>query len=144
MANNAVLQRGFNLPDKTYKEENLIIPDFDWISIFIMITLWVLGTVIVSKMGIQLFPKYNKNTKKIYILIEILAQLLFISVILFLYQGFIFYPFIQYIHNKKLRFINNASIITATTVGVSLGLNAPSLAKKIQTLLTIRPMKLSK
>ena len=144
MANNAVLQRGFNLPDKTYKEENLIIPDFDWISIFIMITLWVLGTVIVSKMGIQLFPKYNKNTKKIYILIEILAQLLFISVILFLYQGFIFYPFIQYVHNKKLRFINNASIITATTVGVSLGLNAPSLSNKIQTLLTIRPMKLSK
>jgi len=144
MANNAVLQRGFNLPDKTYKEENLIIPDFDWISIFIMITLWVLGTVIVSKMGIQLFPRYNKKTKKLYILIEILAQLLFISVILFLYQGFIFYPFIQYVHNKKLRFINNASIITATTVGVSLGLNSPSLSKKIQTLLTIRPMKLTK
>ena len=144
MANNAVLQRGFNLPEKTYKEENLIIPDFDLISIFIMITLWVLGTVFVSKMGIQLFPKYKTNTNTLYVIIEILAQLLFISFVLFLYQGFIFYPIIEYVHNKKLRFINNASIITATTVGVSLGLNAPSLSKKIQTLLTIKPMKIKK
>ena len=50
MANNAVMQRGFNLPEKTYKDQNLIIPEFDWISIFIMITLWVIGTIIVSKL----------------------------------------------------------------------------------------------
>ena len=29
MANNAVLQRGFNLPEKTYKEQNLTVPEFD-------------------------------------------------------------------------------------------------------------------
>jgi len=34
MANNAVMQRGFSLPEKTYKEQNLTIPEFDWISIF--------------------------------------------------------------------------------------------------------------
>ena len=138
MANNAVMQRGFNLPEKTYKDQNLIIPEFDWISIFIMITLWVIGTIIVSKLGLQIFPRYNKNSKYIIVLIEILAQLLFISIILFLYQGFIFYPIIEYIHNKRLRFINTDSIITATTVGVSLDLNAPSLSKKIQYLLSFK------
>ena len=142
MANNAVLQRGFNLPNKSYKEQSLSVPDFDWLSIFLMITLWVLGTVIVSKMGNRIFPRYDKATRSIIILIEILAQLLFISIILFFYQGFIFYPIIEYVHNKKLRFINTDSIITATTVGVSLGLNAPSLSKKIQTLLEIKPLKI--
>lgn len=57
MANNAVLQRGFNLPNKSYKEQSLSVPDFDWLSIFLMITLWVLGTVIVSKMGNRIFPR---------------------------------------------------------------------------------------
>ena len=141
MANNAVLQRGFDLPIKSYKEESLSVPDFDWISIFIMITLWVLGTVFVSKVGNQIFPRYNKKTKSLIILLEILLQLLFISLVLFLFQGFIFYPIIEYVHNKKLRFINTDSIITATTVGVTLGLNAPSLSKKIQTLLSITPVK---
>jgi|TARA_Y100000389_G_C17451310_1_gene515001 hypothetical protein len=144
MANNAVLQRGFNLPEKTYKEENLIVPDFDWISIFIMISLWVLGTVFVSKLGIQIFPGYNEKKNTFILLVEILTQLLFISIILFAFQGFIFYPIIQYVHNKKLRFINDASIITATTVGVTLGLNAPSLSRKIQKLLQIRPLKIRK
>lgn len=142
MANNAVLQRGFNLPEKTYKEQNLTVPEFDWISIFIMITLWVIGTIIVSKMGLKIFPRYNKSTNTIIVLIEILAQLLFIALVLFLYQGFIFYPFIEYVHNRKLRFINTDSIITATTVGVSLGLNAPSLSKKIQSLLSINRIKI--
>lgn len=141
MANNAVLQRGFNLPDKTYKEQDLMIPEFDWISIFIMITLWVIGTIVVSKLGLQIFPRYNKNSKYFIVLVEILAQLLFISIVLFLYQGLIFYPIIEYIHNKRLRFINTDSIITATTVGVSLGLNAPSLSKKIQYLLSIEKLK---
>lgn len=142
MANNAVLQRGFNLPEKTYKEQNLTIPEFDWISIFIMITLWVIGTIVVSKLGLQMFPRYNKTTNTLIVLIEILAQLLFISLVLFLYQGFVFYPFIEYVHNRKLRFINTDSIITATTVGVSLGLNAPSLSKKIQSLLSINKIKI--
>ena len=142
MANNAVLQRGFNLPEKTYKEQNLTIPEFDWISIFIMITLWVIGTIVVSKMGLQMFPRYNKSTNTLIVLIEILAQLLFISLVLFLYQGFVFYPFIEYVHNRKLRFINTDSIITATTVGVSLGLNAPSLSKKIKSLLSIKKIKI--
>ena len=73
---------------------------------------------------------------------EILAQLLFISIVLFIYQGYVFYPIIEYVHNKKLRFINDASIITATTVGVSLGLNMPSLSQKIQTLLSLKPFKI--
>ena len=142
MSNNAVLQRGFDLPNKTYKEQNLIVPDFDWISFFIIISLWVLGTVFVSKTGNQLFPIYNKKTKTLFIIMEILAQLLFISIVLFIYQGYIFYPIIEYVHNKKLRFINDASIITATTVGVSLGLNMPSLSQKIQTLLSLKPFKI--
>ena len=142
MANNAVLQRGYMLPKKTYKEQDLTIPEFDWISIFIMITLWVLGTIIVSRMGIFIFPRYNKATHTFIILIEILAQLLFIALVLFLYQSYIFYPMIEYIHNQKLRFINTDSIITATTVGVSLGLNAPALSQKIQSLLRFRPVKI--
>ena len=141
MANNAVLQRGFNLPEKTYKEQTLTIPEFDWISIFIMISLWTLGTVVVSKMGMKIFPRYNKSSNTFIVLIEVLAQLLFIALILFLYQGFVFYPIIEYIHNQKLRFINTDSIITATTVGVTLGLNAPSLRQKIQSLLSIKKMK---
>ena len=142
MANNAVLQRGFSLPEKTYKEQNLIIPEFDWISIFIMISLWTLGTVVVSKLGLQIFPRYSSKTNGFIILLEVLAQLLFIAVVLFVYQGYVFYPIIEYIHNKKLRFINTDSIITATTVGVTLGLNAPSLRQKIQSLLYIKKIKL--
>jgi len=142
IANNAVLQRGFNLPEKTYKEQNLTIPEFDWISIFIMITLWIIGTIVVSKLGLQIFPRYNKTTNSIIVLIEILAQLLFIALILFMFQGFVFYPFIEYIHNRKLRFINTDSIITATTVGVSLGINAPSLRRKIQSLISIPKIKI--
>lgn len=142
MANNAVLQRGFSLPEKTYKEQNLIIPEFDWISIFIMISLWTLGTVVVSKLGLQIFPRYNAKSNGFIILLEVLAQLLFIAVVLFVYQGYVFYPIIEYIHNKKLRFINTDSIITATTVGVTLGLNAPSLRQKIQSLLYIKKIKL--
>ncbi len=141
MANNAVLQRGFNLPEKSYKEQTLTIPEFDWISIFIMISLWTLGTVVVSKMGMKIFPRYNKSSNTFIVLIEVLAQLLFIALILFLYQGFVFYPIIEYIHNQKLRFINTDSIITATTVGVTLGLNAPSLRQKIQSLLSIKKIK---
>ena len=38
MANNAVLQRGFELPNKTYKENTLDIPEL--IAFFIMILLW--------------------------------------------------------------------------------------------------------
>ena len=106
-----------------------------------MITLWVIGTIIVSKAGMQIFPRYNKATNNIIVFVEILAQLLFIALVLFLYQGFVFYPFIEYVHNRKLRFINTDSIITATTVGVSLGLNAPSLRKKIQNLISISTMK---
>lgn len=131
---NAVSGRGFTLPIKSYKEENLTIPEFDWISIFIMITLWVIGTIFVSRMGMKIFPRYNKATNLLIVLIEIFAQLLFIALVLFLYQGYIFYPLIEYVHNQKLRFINTDSIITATTVGVSLGLNAPSLSQKIQNL----------
>tara|TARA_Y100000591_G_C21691124_1_gene623182 strand:+ start:549 stop:980 length:432 start_codon:yes stop_codon:yes gene_type:complete len=142
MANNAVLQRGFSLPEKTYKEENLTIPEFDWISIFIMISLWTLGTVVVSKLGLQIFPRYNAKSNGFIILLEVLAQLLFIAIVLFMYQGYVFYPIIEYIHNKKLRFINTDSIITATTVGVTLGLNAPSLRQKIQSLLYIKKIKL--
>ena len=142
MANNAVLHRGFSLPEKTYKEQNLIIPEFDWISIFIMISLWTLGTVVVSKLGLQIFPRYNAKSNGFIILLEVLAQLLFIAVVLFVYQGYVFYPIIEYIHNKKLRFINTDSIITATTVGVTLGLNAPSLRQKIQSLLYIKKIKL--
>ena len=142
MANNAVLQRGFSLPEKTYKEENLTIPEFDWISIFIMISLWTLGTVVVSKLGLQIFPRYNSKSNGLIILLEVLAQLLFIAIVLFVYQGYVFYPIIEYIHNKKLRFINTDSIITATTVGVTLGLNAPSLRQKIQSLLYIKKIKL--
>lgn len=141
MANNAVLQRGFNLPEKSYKEQSLTIPEFDWISIFIMISLWTLGTVVVSKMGMKIFPRYNKSSNTFIVFIEVLAQLLFIALILFLYQGFVFYPIIEYIHNQKLRFINTDSIITATTVGVTLGLNAPSLRQKIQSLLSIKKIK---
>ena len=103
MANNAVLQRGYRLPEKSYKEQNLMIPEFDWLSIFIMITLWVLGTIIVSKAGMQIFPRYTKATHSFIVLIEILAQLLFIALVLFLYQSFIFYPLIEYIHNQKLK-----------------------------------------
>ena len=48
MANNAVSQKGFELPNKTYKENTLDIPDSNWVSLFIMILLWTFGTMIIS------------------------------------------------------------------------------------------------
>ncbi len=131
MANNAVLQKGFELPNKTYKENNLDIPESNWVSLFIMILLWTFGTMIISILSNILFPKfYNLKYKYLY-LIEILLQIIFISILLFLYQTHIFYPIISFIHNNKYHSFHTDSIITATTVGVSLGLNMKQLVLKI-------------
>ena len=133
MANNAVLQRGFELPDKKYYEINLDIPDSNWISIFIMTSLWTLGTIIISNISNIIFPQFKTNTHKTILFIEILTQLLLVSLLLYLYQNFIFYPIISFIHNNKLHHFNYDSIITATTVGVSLGLNIQPLFNKLHS-----------
>ena len=134
MANNAVLQRGFELPNKTYKENTLDIPESNWVSLFIMILLWTFGTMIISILSNVLFPKFNILKYKHLYLIEIFLQLIFISILLFLYQTYIFYPIISFIHNNKYHSFHTDSIITATTVGVSLGLNMKSLVQKILVL----------
>ena len=131
MANNAVLQKGFELPNKTYKENTLDIPESNWISLFIMILLWTFGTMIISILSNILFPKFNYLKYKHLYFIEIFLQLAFISILLFLYQTYIFYPIISFIHNNKYHSFHTDSIITATTVGVSLGLNMKSLVQKI-------------
>ena len=131
MANNAVLQKGFELPNKTYKENTLDIPESNWISLFIMILLWTFGTMIISILSNILFPKFNNIKYKHLYLIEIILQLIFISILLFLYQTYIFYPIISFIHNNKFHSFHTDSIITATTVGVTLGLNMKSLVLKI-------------
>ena len=131
MANNAVLQKGFELPNKTYKENSLDIPESSWISLFIMILLWTFGTMIISILSNILFPKFNNLKYKYLYFIEIILQLIFISILLFLYQTYIFYPIISFIHNNKYHSFHTDSIITATTVGVSLGLNMKSLVLKI-------------
>ena len=71
MANNAVLQRGFELPDKKYYEINLDIPDSNWISIFIMTSLWTIGTIIISNVSNIIFPQFKTNTHKTILFIEI-------------------------------------------------------------------------
>ena len=131
MANNAVLQKGFELPNKTYKENSLDIPESNWVSLFIMILLWTFGTMIISILSNVLFPNFYSLKYKYLYLIEILLQLIFISILLFLYQTYIFYPIISFIHNNKYHSFHTDSIITATTVGVSLGLNMKSLVLKI-------------
>ena len=131
MANNAVLQKGFELPNKTYKENTLDIPESNWVSLFIMILLWTFGTMIISILSNILFPKFNILKYKHLYIIEIILQLVFISIFLFLYQTYIFYPIISFIHNNKYHSFHTDSIITATTVGVSLGLNMKSLVLKI-------------
>ena len=100
MANNAVLQKGFELPNKTYKENNLDIPESNWVSLFIMILLWTFGTMIISILSNVLFPNFYYLKYKYLYLIEILLQLIFISILLFLYQTYIFYPIISFIHNN--------------------------------------------
>lgn len=131
VANNAVSQKGFELPNKTYKENTLDIPDSNWVSLFIMILLWTFGTMIISILSNILFPTFYKLKYKHLYLIEIILQLIFISILLFLYQTYIFYPIISFIHNNKYHSFHTDSIITATTVGVSLGLNMKSLVLKI-------------
>ena len=131
MANNAVLQKGFELPIKNYKDNILDIPESNWASLFIMISLWTFGTIIISNISNILFPPFNSHTLKHIQFIDILFQLIFISILLFLYQTYIFYPFISFIHNNKLHSFHTDSIITATTVGVSLGLYIPQLIHKI-------------
>jgi hypothetical protein len=138
MANNAVLQKGFDLPIKTYKDSNLDVPDSHWMSLFIMITLWTFGTMIISNISNILFPKSYFNAYYFISIIETFLQLIFISILLFLYQTYIFYPFISFIHNNKLHSFHTDSIITATTVGVSLGLNMNTLQYTIQDLSKIK------
>ena len=137
MANNAVLQKGFDLPIKNYKDNILDIPDSNWISLFIMISLWTFGTIIISKISNILFPRFYFHTYKFIPIIQIFLQLIFISILLFLYQTYIFYPFISFIHNNKLHSFHTDSIITATTVGVSLGLNMNTLQYTIQDLIVV-------
>ena len=138
MANNAVLQKGFELPIKNYKDNNLDIPDSHWMSLFIMISLWTFGTMIISNISNILFPKSSFYNSYFISIIETLLQLVFISILLFLYQTYIFYPFISFIHNNKLHSFHTDSIITATTVGVSLGLNMNTLQYTIQDLSKIK------
>lgn len=137
MANNAVLQKGFELPIKNYKENNLDIPDSHWISLFIMITLWTFGTMVISNISNILFPKSYFNTYYFISIIQTILQLILISILLFLYQTYIFYPFISFIHNNKLHSFHTDAIITATTVGVSLGLNMNTLQNTIQDMIVI-------
>jgi hypothetical protein len=134
MANNAVLQKGFELPNKTFKENLLDIPESNWISLFIMISLWTFGTMIISFLSNVIFPKFNPNIYKTFYIFEIFIQLIFISILLFLYQTYVFYPIISFIHNNKYHAFHTDSIITATTVGVSLGLNMKSLLLKIYSI----------
>ena len=131
MANNAVLQKGFDLPIKDYKDNILDIPESHWISLFIMISLWTFGTIIISKISNLLFTRFYFHTYFFIPIIQILLQLIFISILLFLYQTYIFYPFISLIHNNKLHSFHTDSIITATTVGVSIGLHINTLLLNI-------------
>ena len=58
MANNAVLQRIY-LPEKSYKEQQLMIPDLTDINIYYD-TLGNYIFIIISKLGLQIFQDITK------------------------------------------------------------------------------------
>lgn len=126
---------------KDYTIEKAAQPILEALAIFFMTALWVFGTLICSKTTIMLFNFYITNLRGIPILgnliFTIFLHLIFISIFLYIFERYIFYPVVKYLRTQQQTYISDYGILTSATIGITLGMNIPLLTKKLRKMVGI-------
>ena len=113
------------------QKDNKLIEHFVWFDMFIMVVLWVFGTFTVTKLSMRLFDPLNTKRTFFNMLINVVGQLFFISVLLFAYKEYVFEVLVQYLRFRKDENITNDLILTSSAIGITIGINLPSFIMKM-------------
>ena len=126
---------------KDYTVEKAAQPILEALAIFFMTTLWVFGTLICSKFTITLFNFYVRTMKGVPIfsnlLLTIFLHLIFISIFLYLFERYIFYPVVKFLRTQQQTYISDYGILTSATIGITLGMNMPNLTRRLRKFVKI-------
>jgi len=113
------------------ERDEKLIEHFVWFDMFIMVLLWVFGTFTVTKLSMRLFDPLNTKRTFLNMLVNVVGQLFFISVLLFAYKEYIFETLVQYLRFRKDENITNDLILTSSAIGITIGINLPSFIMKM-------------
>ncbi len=113
------------------QKDDKLIEHFVWFDMFIMVVLWVFGTFTVTKLSMRLFDPLNTERTFLNMLINVVGQLFFISVLLFAYKEYVFEVLVQYLRFRKDENITNDLILTSSAIGITIGINLPSFIMKM-------------
>ena len=113
------------------QKDDKLIEHFVWFDMFIMVVLWVFGTFTVTKLSMRLFDPLNTERTFLNMLINVVGQLFFISVLLFAYKEYVFEVLVQYLRFRKDENITNDLILTSSAIGITIGINLPSFVMKM-------------
>ena len=113
------------------QKDNKLIEHFVWFDMFIMVVLWGFGTFTVTKLSMRLFDPLNTKRTFFNMLINVVGQLFFISVLLFAYKEYVFEVLVQYLRFRKDENITNDLILTSSAIGITIGINLPSFIMKM-------------
>jgi hypothetical protein len=113
------------------QKDDKLIEHFVWFDMFIMVVLWVFGTFTVTKLSMRLFDPLNTQRTFLNMLINVVGQLFFISVLLFAYKEYVFEVLVQYLRFRKDENITNDLILTSSAIGITIGINLPSFVMKM-------------
>jgi hypothetical protein len=120
-----------NYSNELLERDEKLIEHFVWFDMFIMVLLWVFGTFTVTKLSMRLFDPLNTKRTFLNMLVNVVGQLFFISVLLFAYKEYIFETFVQYLRFRKDENITNDLILTSSAIGITIGINLPSFIMKM-------------
>ena len=90
-----------NYSNELLERDEKLIEHFVWFDMFIMVLLWVFGTFTVTKLSMRLFDPLNTKRTFLNMLVNVVGQLFFISVLLFAYKEYIFETLVQYLRFRK-------------------------------------------
>lgn len=120
-----------NYSNELLERDEKLIEHFVWFDMFIMVLLWVFGTFTVTKLSMRLFDPLNTKRTFLNMLVNVVGQLFFISVLLFSYKEYIFETLVQYLRFRKDENITNDLILTSSAIGITIGINLPSFIMKM-------------
>tara|TARA_R110002012_G_scaffold278402_2_gene466051 strand:+ start:519 stop:905 length:387 start_codon:yes stop_codon:yes gene_type:complete len=120
-----------NYSNELLERDEKLIEHFVWFDMFIMVLLWVFGTFTVTKLSMRLFDPLNTKRTFLNMLVNVVGQLFFISVLLFAYKEYIFETLVQYLRFRKDENITNDLILTSSAIGITIGINLPSFIMKM-------------
>ena len=120
-----------NYSNELLERDEKLIEHFVWFDMFIMVLLWVFGTFTVTKLTMRLFDPLNTKRTFLNMLVNVVGQLFFISVLLFAYKEYIFETLVQYLRFRKDENITNDLILTSSAIGITIGINLPSFIMKM-------------